>query len=97
MKSREERFKLVIERAIKGGWEESDFDSDFALYHNCPEILIFSHDFLKAYFGHQIVFRENGKVYDGRDKDLKPPLQNWQYHGCQLFLSIDRLKYLEEH
>ncbi|MCK5503802.1 MAG: hypothetical protein KAJ10_01495 [Thermodesulfovibrionia bacterium] len=95
----------IIDKAVKGGLSGNSMVEILITDDPKSHVLIFSHDFLKAYFGEermkinpneilkndfdQIVIEENGEVF----ADKVPA---WQYHAQQLVLSEDRIAYLEK-
>ena len=92
--------KDIIAKAVEGGLEDGklwELSCDNTAYIN---ELIFSHDFLKAFFGDveickQCLTQSNMKhelwcnFQEGSLTEI-----SWQYHGKQLVLSEDRLEYL---
>ena len=104
--------KEIIEKAVKGGYEPISKDSsmygtEWTISNNSIktligiipfETIIFSHDFLKAFFGEDLTSDGSHNKYLVRniaeDKDgLICP--RWKYHGMQLVLSTDRKEYLK--
>lgn len=87
-----ELFKEIISKAEKGGYKghlaflpafhRAKGFSVWRWLWNFKNEIIFSHDFLKAFFSEMSEYdKENG--------------WDWQYHGTRLVLSEDRLKYLK--
>lgn len=58
--------------------------------------IIFSHDFLKAYFGEEIVWYTSlGMDEKGESYSYNGP--GWKHHSCQMLLSEDPVSYLATH
>ena len=96
--------KKIIDKAIRGGWDVTPFlphpictnvDSNRAeklfwnLINQQKDRIIFSYEFLKAYFGDKYDYFEK---YD-KEGVLHGELL-WQYHAQQLVLAEDRIEYL---
>jgi hypothetical protein len=91
--TKEEQLKAIIEKAYK---------NDLPLTPEMPKSItpveyswiIFSHDFLKAYFGEEqsryIATTDNMNIVRRTDQSFKL----WQYHAQQLVLSDNRIEYL---
>lgn len=96
--------KKIIDKAVSGGWKLDEImqmltegDSDIllgtALFNR-----IFSHDFLKAFFGEEIICNiceipiSKSCVHYCTGTDDCLPI--WQCHAQKLVLSEDRIKYL---
>ena len=86
--------KKAIEKVVKSGYEWQRYDNVGEIMMSFSNGLgglagtryyevIFSHDFLKAYFGEELINHET-------------ELRYWQYHGQQLVLEEEPLKYLEK-
>ncbi|KKK69558.1 hypothetical protein LCGC14_2932830 [marine sediment metagenome] len=89
----EQILKKAIEKAIKNGWDKREFDCDFAEHHKCPEIIIFSHDFAKAFWGgkrrmYLVEGNESNATIDGGE--------SWKCHLQQMVLEKEPLKYIEK-
>ena len=80
----EQILKQAISKAVKNRWNsknEYDADIDFADYHNTPEIIIFSHEFAKAFWK-----KDKREWYE----------VGWQYHLQEMVLEEEPLKYIEK-
>ena len=83
--------KKAIEKAVKGGWNTSEWFKNNTGKRNTPELIIFSHNFAKAFWG----------IWESKDgcKDneyLNATNERWQYHLQKLVLEKEPLKYLEK-
>lgn len=59
--------------------------------------LIFSHDFVKAFWGEEILCNECGKLADDCDLHIWEHYKiAWQYHIQQMAIMKEPLKYLEK-
>lgn len=60
--------------------------------------IIFSHDFCIAYWGREFVCKNCGREKEYEECSLHDlgRAEAWQYHGNLMFLSEDRIKYLEQ-
>lgn len=107
-----EKLKKIIEIAVERGfsyelvpegiWVKTVLDSPMA-----EVFLIFSHPFLKAYFGEEKVSRLSGSNELGYEETRLIALglmagervlvPAWQYHAQQLVLAEDRIEYLWKH
>jgi len=98
--TKEKKIKKIIEIAVGRGWEcWFDYENSFWIKDMChmPEEFIFSHDFLKAYFGEErIVAGKNNLL----DEPFSGPISwdgpKWGWHAQQLVLAEDRIEYLWE-
>ena len=120
---RKTMIKKILNKAVEGGlklpykdfevWEDGtivfidnegnlDIGKMFHFDH-----IIFSHDFLRAFFGDREVCRFCGNRMICSSKCLRQEsdefinfntrMLEWQYHAQQLVLSEDRIKYLEKY
>jgi len=104
-----EKLNKIIEIAIDGGWEGGEYFrcvGDRVGAMKSLEPIIFSHDFLKAYFGKEVVYtkmaykksiKTAGDWADKQHYELDWPsgkLLAWQYHAQQLVLAEDYIEYL---
>ena len=102
--------KDIIAKAVEGGYQgEKDLVKQFLNPDNpsCKMVadtliegsyfdsIIFSHDFLKAFFGERLVKHGYGENPNGLNPYFLERVPRWQYHAQQLVLSEDRIKYLE--
>ncbi len=62
-----------------------------------PESFIFSHDFCIVFWGREFVCKNCGRAREYEECSLHDlgRAEAWQYHGNLMFLSEDRIKYLE--
>lgn len=60
----EKKWKLIVEKAVKSGWEPNDIDLAFCLQIDDLNNTIFSHSFCKAYFGEKKNYPFNVGGYD---------------------------------
>jgi len=105
--TKEKKIKKIIEIAKKRGWVGNIVWDDYygqpaipcngAYEGTFPEAFIFSHDFLKAYFGEErIVAGKNNLL----DEPFSGPISwdgpKWGWHAQQLVLAEDRIEYLWE-
>jgi len=82
----EQILKKAIEKAVKGGYFISDDKiPGYLITVNCNHYyrLIFSHDFVKAFWGEE---------YRGSSFGIK----NWEHNLQQMVLEEDKLKYIEK-
>jgi hypothetical protein len=94
--TKEDKLKKIIEKAEKNGYkghlkmlpvfppkgrERKVADVIFDMNRNT---IIFSHDFLKAYFGEEYVNQYRAST-------------QWEHHAIELVLSKDRIDYLYKH
>ena len=102
----EQILKKAIEKAVDNGYKYSDMDKYpwFQYIQEAPCIIIFSHDFAKAFFGekHKDVIIRNMALADGIDEEKHPVIYTsknldwWQYQLQQLVLEKEPLKILEK-
>ncbi len=97
---KEEIVTKSIEKAQKNGydgWDKNYFREGHIL-DNFHYALIFDHDFLKAFFGINTCCKSCGKIIENIDYccGYMIPTFKWLYYGEQLFLSKNRLQYLEK-
>lgn len=85
----EEILKKAIEKAVKGGYKRDMSSYPMWKIFDYPQLIIFSHDFAKAFFGEKEYIR---KYEDG----IKIEPIAWQYHLQQMVLEENKLKYLEK-
>lgn len=107
-------FQRIIKKAEAGGFDvikylpampPKGFDEEKVLVFLLSQMhrIVFSRDFLKAFFGEEEICMRCGEHF------MKPCLMvhvklnhpelgvAWQYHAQQLVLSEDRLEYLGKH
>ena len=113
--SNEEIFKKAVLKAEKNGFSAIQYLPAFPpiqpqmivtdrverLLYGLKEKIIFSHDFLKAFFGEEMLLpRETWyrlqKIYEKGDIN-KPTLPAWKHHAQQLVLEENPLIYLEKY
>ena len=110
--------KDIISKAVEGGYgvlydsiKPNGLDIDFfdtgnvLLERESIDSFIFSHEFLRAYFGEEKVYGgyldpmllcdKCGKIEVQATVDNAKPA--WQYHAQQLVLSEDRVAYLRRY
>ena len=90
--------EFVIETLTQCNEDEYGWFSDPANYgDDCehPYVYIFSHDFLKAFFGEDTDIHV--EFYEGHANPSKVITEDWQYHGCQMLLSEDPIGYLSKY
>lgn len=118
--------KEILQRAIEKA-EKNNFDYNWesqcysytSQYHciqpihlKYPELIIFSHDFAKAFWGEEICdeycpcnleYRVAKFIYvpdenypDGIHRKYGQSMKNWEYHLQQMVLEEEPLKYLEK-
>ena len=93
--TKEQKLTKIIKIAIGNGWDKSDHDVDFATYHNTPEILLFDHDFAKAYWGEE--WYDTGMVCENcKCGDRSDHLMAWKHHLQQAVLAEDLISYYWE-
>ena len=98
----EQILKKAIEKAMKNGYEpESMWElhlKNWALDRHYYRIAIFSHDFLKAFFGTKM---ECVQTMCHSDAHERPKVvherfpESWEYHAEQMVKEEEPLKYLE--
>ena len=94
----------AIEKAIKNGWGRvityNSYRTEVSMHRMMYYTLIFSHDFVKAFWGDELIELANPDWCDNLptcDDDLDHDTQlSWQYHLQQLVLEKEPLKYLEK-
>ena len=88
--NKEQRLKKIIEIALRRGWNGLWDYTDDAWYKSAAECdgygVIFSHDFLKAYFGEEEVL----------PYPIWRKMVSWEFHAINLVLAKDRIDYLWE-
>ena len=101
--TKQEQLQKIIEKAVEGGWGLSKdehigikallFRYKLSPEHNISEVngTIFSHDFLKAFFGE---YQNNLVEFPLKREDGTTLWQAWQFHGMKMLLSEDPIKYL---
>jgi len=81
-----DKLKKIAEIALRRGWRGLFDYTDDGWFEEAAEddgvIFIFSHDFLKAYFG---------------EEEVIPDVPNWVFRAEGLILAEDRIEYLWEH
>jgi hypothetical protein len=102
----EEILKQVIGKAIRKGWQSTDWfeifwrskPEEYLLEHWYFEI-IFSHDFAKAFWGNEPswdinsgISNEDGHFSEGFDTVIT----NWEHHLLEVVLEAEPLKYIEQ-
>ena len=103
--TKEDKLKKIIEIAVERGWRTEMLWDD---YYDEPAVarngkyepvglgyFIFSHDFLKAYFGEVDLVIDPGFLATSEEL-LKARIKSWQLHAQELALSEDRIEYLWE-
>ena len=91
----EEILKKAIEKAIKNGYKPMRFQLNVTCQNYF--MIIFSHNFAKAFWGEESIYNEEGIPKSGywddcvTNNDLV-----WQFHLQQMVLEEDPIKYLEQ-
>ena len=102
--TKQEILTKAITKAVAGGFRQTQLD----LYTNMKEIwyidelkrtpsFIFSHDFLKAFFGEEeveLVTMLPKHMLDGYDMSIT--LEAWQAHAMTMVISEDPIMYLSK-
>ena len=93
----EECLKKAIEKAENNGFDKYKYvkpqEDWFEWVKRFSSVIIFSHDFAKAFWGEKLY---GLKVYITEKPTDKPKLLMWQYHLQQMVLEEEPLKYLEK-
>lgn len=84
-----EILQKAIEKAEKNGFDyhgekNTHWVIDFIVEY--PQIIIFNHDFAKAFWGDEII----------KDHTWVMNIHQWQSHLQQMVLEKDKLKYIEK-
>jgi hypothetical protein len=58
--------------------------------------LIFSHSFLKAFFGEERIYQGDSDYVQYNYRSDNSGVVRWQYHARELVLAEDRIEYLEK-
>ncbi len=96
--TRETILKLAIEKAVKNGWVDNlspNLSLDWYFEDNGYYGIIFSKDFLKAFYGERNEHICQGAI--SLDPEFVDKVRGWQYHGCQQLLSDDPILYLQKY
>ena len=100
----EECLKKAIEKAENNGFDKYKYvkpqEDWFEWVKRFSSVIIFSHDFAKAFWGEKEVELPNPEWCDDMpvfDEDLShDTLPAWQYHLQEMVLEKEPLKYLEK-
>lgn len=109
---KEEIIKKAIEKAVKNGYSKytKTYLDEVILGFEPFEVIIFSHDFAKAFWGEEVedqtikyqqdmeTIDEHGNVKRslGEIQFKTTPIRGWQHHLQQMVLEEDPVKYLEK-
>lgn len=93
--------KIILKKAIKkaqgNGWNDKYGYLDIAKGNNMFEVIIFNHDFAKAFWKGDAKITAHWKASHLDNKcGSKKQITRWQFHLQQLVLEKEPLKYLEK-
>lgn len=82
----------IIPKYLQQSLSQGTINTSISLIINA---IIFNHSFLKAFFGEEEIGNIEFTKKNERQSEYSETLLAWQYHGQQMVLEKNRLKYLE--